>query len=185
MSASAHDEFESQTRTHLRSQQKSDSTDEVAAAHERWPHRCDATETLRWFGMTFPFSDLYVDRFAELDIDAEALQHLSDAELRGELQVRGLTAAFKESCRVAGSVDNDPAIRSCRTSLLTIVLCTERVHQIGSAIHRRRILEEIQRLGTCESTALNAWSGGRSNDRETDGTLLAPRKSWTDEGHHV
>jgi hypothetical protein len=62
--------------------------------------------------MTFPFSDLYVDRFAELDIDAKALQNLSDAELRGELQVRSLAAAFKESCRMVASVDNDPAIRS-------------------------------------------------------------------------
>ena len=108
----ADNEFESQARTHLRSKQKSDSTDAAAAAaakvpsspaaaaappppgHERWPHRWDATETLRWFGATFPFSDLYVDRFAELDIDAEALQNLSDAELRGELQVRGLAAVF-------------------------------------------------------------------------------------------
>lgn len=43
------------------------------------------------------------------------------------------------------------------------------MRQIGNAIHRRRILEEIQRLGTCPSTASNAWSDGQSNDGEIQG----------------
>lgn len=47
----------------------------------------NATATLLWFGTTFPFSDLYVDKFAELDIDAASLRNLCDAELHDELQV--------------------------------------------------------------------------------------------------
>ena len=91
MPSQTHDKVESQTHTNLTSQHTTDSTDAAATTeHKRWPHRWDATDTLRWFGTTFPFSDLYIVRFAELDIDAEALQNLSDAELREELQVRGL-----------------------------------------------------------------------------------------------
>ena len=86
---------ESQQRTDLNSKHTSITSNVAAPAGpatseiRRWPHRWDATETLRWFGTSFPFSDLYIDRFAELDIDAEALQNISDAELRDEVQVRG------------------------------------------------------------------------------------------------
>lgn len=95
MSNRAGDTLQSQQRADLNSKHTSNISNVAAPAGSatnetrRWPHRWDATETLRWFGTSFPFSDLYIDRFAELDIDAEALQNISDAELRDELQVRG------------------------------------------------------------------------------------------------
>lgn len=93
MSTQAHSTLESQTYANLNSKKTTDSiaaADAAAGTNKRWPHRWDATETLRWFGSTFPFSDLYIRRFAELDIDAESLQNLSDAELREDLQVRSV-----------------------------------------------------------------------------------------------
>ena len=124
MPSQTHDKVESQTHQKLQSQHTTASTDAAAATeYNRWPHRWDATETLRWFGTTFPFSDLYIDRFAELDIDAEALQNLSDAELREELQVRDLDLPRDRYCRVAGSVDKAACSCSCwATSLTTILL---------------------------------------------------------------
>jgi hypothetical protein len=71
----------------LSDQAHDDCNDLSQTPASRFP-RWDATETLLWFGTTFPFSDLYVDKFAELDIDAASLRNLSDSELREELQVR-------------------------------------------------------------------------------------------------
>ena len=179
MSNRGGDKPESQQWTDLNSKHTSNISNVAAPAGSatseirRWPHRWDATETLRWFGTSFPFSDLYIDRFAELDIDAEALQNISDAELRDEVQVRGTQVD------IVGTVSLQHILHSSRLS--TGLLLDWTGHQIGNAIHRRRILEEIQRLGTCPSTASNARSDGRSNDGAIKGNHTLLKSMGTEE----
>ena len=57
------------------------------------PPQWDATETLVWFGASFPFADVYIDRFAALDLDMAALRGITDEELLTELSVRAAVVA--------------------------------------------------------------------------------------------